>query len=263
MNSQEGTKRQIYLRAQEFRQQGLLYDLKDKALENVFFGSIDRFVEIAFALQNCSSVLDVGSGHGMFLALLHCLGHECCGLDFFDKTEHPSMVYSMHGIKLSRCNIEISPFPYPEHTFDAVTCCQVLEHFTHSHLPAVLEMMRVLKPGGILEVDVPNVACFRNRSRILRGKNITYDYQEHYLLAKPVLDQGHSFFFLRHNREFTKKELELLLKTAGFCNIDVQFLKSRRYRTGITRLIGAATSVRDLIPSWRKSLIAFSNKPAN
>jgi len=31
----------------------------------------------------------------------------------------------------------------------------------------------VLRPGGIAEVDVPNAASFRNRSRMLRGKHIT------------------------------------------------------------------------------------------
>ena len=91
-------------------------------------------------------------------------------------------------------------------------------------------MRRVLGAGGIVEIDVPNAASFRNRSRMLRGKHITYDYREHYL-PEPVLYNGHSFFPLRHNREFTRDELALLLEEAGFGEIEASFLKSRRHRT--------------------------------
>jgi hypothetical protein len=121
-------------------------------------------------------------------------------------------------------------------------------------------MRRVLRPGGILEIDVPNVACFRNRLRLLRGKHITYDYADHYLRATPILYQGRSFYPLRHNREFTREELDLLLKMAGFEKRDVAFLKSRRYREGLQRLRSVGTAVKDLIPSFRKSLIAFAYK---
>ena len=95
---------------------------------------------------------------------------------------------------------------------------------------------------------------------MLRGKNITYDYREHYLHAKPLLYQGHSFYPLRHNREFTRDELRLLLEEAQFRDIEVEFLKSRRHRVGFERVRNAGTIVRDAIPSLRKSLIAFARK---
>ena len=58
---------------------GRLHDADDHAMEDVFRGSVDRFVEIAERLQGRRRVLDVGSGHGQLLALLHALGHECHG----------------------------------------------------------------------------------------------------------------------------------------------------------------------------------------
>jgi hypothetical protein len=122
------------------------------------------------------------------------------------------------------------------------------------------EFRRVLKPGGILEVDVPNAVSFRNRSRMLRGKNITYDYVEHYLEAEPVLYKGMSFYPRRHNREFTLKELRILLKRSGFENVRVFYLKSRRYRTGLERVREIGTVLRDLVPGIRKSLIGIGFK---
>jgi SAM-dependent methyltransferase len=251
---------QIYQRALELRTEGKLYDPENDELDGVFRGSVDRFCEIADRLRCCRKVLDVGAGHGILLALLHELGHECRAVDFGDQSAAYPHAYGVRGIPFRVCNVEIDPLPFPDAAFDAVVCCQVLEHFTHSHLPAALEMHRVLGPGGIIEIDVPNVASFRNRSRMLRGKNVTYDYREHYLYAKPVLYKGHSFYPRRHNREFTKGELKELLEAAHFRDIEVRYLKSRRHREGLERLLSIGTAIRDAIPSLRKSLIAFARK---
>ena len=251
---------EIYAFACARQRQGVLFDPAREDLLDVFKGSVDRFCVIAHRLRESKSVLDVGAGHGILLALLHELGHDCHGVDFVDQTAAYPRVYGARGIPFQVCNVEIDALPYADGSFDAVVCCQALEHFSHSHLHAVREMKRVLREGGIVEIDVPNAASFRNRSRMLRGKHITYDYREHYLQATPVLYKGHSFFPLRHNREFTRDELALLLEEAGFREIDVRFLKSRRHRTGIESVKNLGTMLRDAIPSLRKSLIAFARK---
>lgn len=254
------TKRQVFQRALELRRRGALFDPRNAELEDVFRGSIDRYCDIAVRLRASRRVLDVGAGHGMLPALLSALGHECHALDVADQSRAYPDIYRGQAIAFKVCNIEVDPIPYPDDHFDAVVCCQVLEHFTHSHLPAMLEMRRVLRPGGIIEVDVPNVASLRNRSRLLRGKNITFDYEEHYLRAQPVGYKGMSFYPLRHNREFTKRELELLLAAAGFRSIEAAFLKSRRYHTGIERIRSLAKMPIDAVPGLRKSLIAYAEK---
>jgi SAM-dependent methyltransferase len=254
------SRRQIYRRALELRRAGALFDPARADLDDVFRGSVDRFCEIADRLRCCRKVLDVGAGHGMLLALLAELGHDCHAVDFADQSAAYPLVYAARSIPFHVCNVEIDPLPFADGTFDGVVCCQVLEHFSHSHLPALLEMHRVLAPGGMIEVDVPNAASFRNRSRMLRGKNITYDYSEHYLHAKPVLYQGHSFFPLRHNREFTRDELSILLMAGGFRDVEIHYLKSRRHREGLEALRSLGTTLKDLVPSLRKSLIAFARK---
>lgn len=246
--------------AVQLRNAGRLFRRGDAELEDVFKGSIDRFCDIALALRDARRVLDVGAGHGLLLSFLTELGHECHALDVQDQpTAHPD-TYGVKKIAFHLCNVEVDSIPYPDDSFDAVVCCQVLEHFTHSHLSAMQEIRRVLRPGGIVEVDVPNAASFRNRSRMLRGKHITYDYEEHYLYAKPILYRGMSFYPRRHNREFTRLDLRILLRAAGFCEIDVRFLKSRRYRDGLERVKSIGTAIKDVVPSLRKSLIAFGVK---
>jgi len=246
-------------RAVHLRDEGKLFRRGDPELEDIFKGSIDRFCDIAVRLNGASRVLDVGAGHGLLLAFLAELGHKCHALDVVDQPSTHKDTYG-NRIAFHLCNVEADPIPYPDESFDAVVCCQVLEHFSHSHLPAVKEMRRVLRPGGVLEVDVPNVACFRNRLRLLRGKHITYDYADHYLHATPILYKGMSYYPLRHNREFAKSELEMLLREAGFERFEVTFLRSRRYREGIESVRSIGTALKDLIPSFRKSLIAFAYK---
>jgi ubiquinone/menaquinone biosynthesis C-methylase UbiE len=253
-------KRDVLGLAVQLRDEGRLFRRGDAELEDVFKGSIDRFCDIAVALRNAHRVLDVGAGHGLLLSFLTELGHECHALDVQDQSvAHPDS-YDAKNITFHLCNVEVDAIPYPDESFDAVVCCQVLEHFSHSHLQAMKEIRRVLRPGGMVEVDVPNAASFRNRSRMLRGKHITYDYEAHYLHAAPILYKGMSFFPRRHNREFTKSDLEILLRASGYRDIDVQFLKSRRYREGWGRLQSVGTAIKDLVPSLRKSLIAFAVK---
>lgn len=254
------SKNELRARALELRAAGRLFDPGDEEMQDLFAGSIDRFCDIALRLQEHHRVLDIGSGHGVLSALLAALGHQCVAIDVMAPQDRFQRIYRLHGIDFLSCNVEVDVLPFADGSFDAVVCCQVLEHFTHSHLPAAREINRVLRPGGIVEVDVPNVASLRNRSRLLRGKNITYDYAEHYLNAQPMLYAGRSFYPLRHNREFTRAELHLLLEMAGFKNIEVAFLRSRRYRTGIARLQSIGSALRDAWPAARKSLIAFAEK---
>jgi SAM-dependent methyltransferase len=252
-------KKDLVRLAVRLRDEGRLFRRGDPELEDVFKGSIDRFCEIAVALRGKHQVLDVGAGHGLLLSFLTELGHECYALDVVDQASAHPDTYGK-GIAFQLCNVEADAIPYPDDSFDAVVCCQVLEHFSHSHLIAMREIRRVLRPGGTVEIDVPNAASFRNRSRMLRGKHITYDYEEHYLYAAPILYKGMSFYPRRHNREFTKADLELLLRVSGFREADVRFLKSRRYREGWGRLQSVGTALKDLVPSLRKSLIAFAVK---
>jgi SAM-dependent methyltransferase len=253
------TKRQLLRRIVAFWEEGALFDPGDANLNSVLAGSADRYTEIAYALQGCHKVLDVGSGSGLLLTVLAKLGHECSGLDLIDPPKL-SATYARHGIEYRQCNVEVDPYPFPEAHFDAVTCCQVLEHFSHSPLPALAEMSRVLKTGGTIELDVPNVACWRNRWRLVRGKHITYSYRENYLFARPLSHKGFSFYPWRHNREFTRAELHQLLAESGFAHIQVRFLKDRNYRTGLKRLLSVGSAARNLIPSLRKSLLALGQK---
>ncbi len=252
-------KNQIIALALEKRNAGALYALPSVQNDEDFFSSIDRFADIAMAFRNSLRVLDIGSGGGILASLLSELGHEVSAVDFFDRSGNTT--YQMHPITFKVCNIEADSLPFEDGSFDAISCCQTFEHFTHSHLPPLLEMKRKLVSGGLLEIDVPNAVCLRNRSRMLRGKHITWDYLEHYVHVEPSVYKNREYYPNRHNREFTKHDLELLLKAADFNNIQVSFLRDERIRTGTSKLKSVGSHIRNSFPSLRKSLIAYGHKP--
>lgn len=52
---------------------------------------------------------------------------------------------------------EIFPLDYPDGVADEIRASHVLEHFAHAQVPAVLaEWARVLRPGGVLRIAVPD-----------------------------------------------------------------------------------------------------------
>ena len=106
-------------------------------------------------------------------------------------------------------DIETDRLPYNDNSFDGVLFCEVIEHLTNDPQQALIEISRVLRPGGKLILTTPNVARLENVARLMSGWNI-YD---------PYSGFGPTG---RHNREYTKHELSRLLTHCGF-DIDVMF----------------------------------------
>jgi SAM-dependent methyltransferase len=69
--------------------------------------------------------------------------------------------------------------PLPDEVFDAIACCEGLEHIENPWL-VLREFARVLRPGGVLVVTLPNTIDLRQRWRILRR-----GYYGHYLPKVP------------------------------------------------------------------------------
>jgi ubiquinone/menaquinone biosynthesis C-methylase UbiE len=145
------TKNQIKKEFVRALKEGRLIDPNQKGQVEVFNVSMDKYSDIIYAIQSKKRVLDVGCAGGVMLSMLHKLGHECHGVDIVDRSEEHSFIFKDKGIQFSVANAEVDPMPYPDNYFDAVTCGQCLEHFTHSPRHAMEEFYRVLKPGGIVQ----------------------------------------------------------------------------------------------------------------
>jgi glycosyltransferase involved in cell wall biosynthesis/SAM-dependent methyltransferase len=100
-------------------------------------------------------------------------------------------------------NIEEDSFPYADASIDVVLFCEIIEHLLADPVHALVEIRRVLRPGGTLVITTPNVARLDNVCKIIGGENI-YD---------PYSGYGP---YGRHNREYNKHDLYRLLTANGF-----------------------------------------------
>jgi ubiquinone/menaquinone biosynthesis C-methylase UbiE len=103
-------------------------------------------------------LLDIGCGTGFVISLLADTFDEIHGVDptraMMDKVDTSSGNITLHkGVA--------EELPFEDATFDLVTAYSVLHHLA-DHRPALAEAARVLRPGGVLYVDLePNRAFWR------------------------------------------------------------------------------------------------------
>lgn len=243
----------------ERESQGLFFD------KDYFEGSYDRWsraiTEIINNVNEKGCILDIGSWDGLFCSTAIKLGFSAFAVDW--GTPLDEATWKTLGIEWRFCQIEADPIPFPDHHFVGIYMGQVLEHFTYSPRKPMEEFKRILKPGGILVIDVPNVGEWHNFYRLLRGKNILYDYKIHYIDTdkEPVFYKGLPYFH-RHNREFTPTELKVLAETCGFEVVRVDYIRSIRHeKKGFRRLEIPFSALRDAIPLFRKTIMLTARKP--
>lgn len=233
--------------------------------QDYFEGSYDRWSEVISELSRLprgekNKILDIGGFDGMFSSGLKKLGYEPVVVDWFKPMDES--VWQKLGIEWHQLNIEADPLPFPDSEFSGVYMGQLLEHFTYSPRKPLEEIKRVLKPGGLMIIDVPNVCTLHNFYRLIRGKNILWDYKKHYIDADPIFYKGLPYFN-RHNREFTAKDLRVLAETCGFEVVRTAYIRSVRHgKKGFRRFEIPFTYLRDMIPLFRKSVMVVARKPA-
>ncbi len=230
--------------------------------EDYFHGSHDRWSLVISELSRArvkGRILDIGAWDGMFVSGLRKLGHSVAAVDWGQPMNED--FWKQLGVDWHNCNIEADPLPFPDNEFSGIYMGQILEHFTYSPRKPFGEILRVLKPGGILVVDVPNVGEWHNFYRLVRGKNILYDYKKHYIDDDPVFYKGLPYFN-RHNHEFTPTDLRALAETCGFQVVNIAYIRSRRSgKKGFRRLEVPFSALRDIVPLFRKTLMLTAQKP--
>jgi ubiquinone/menaquinone biosynthesis C-methylase UbiE len=107
---------------------------------------LQRRVEFVRSYKESGRVLDVGCGTGTFLERLGEGPFECVGVDVSD-----AMVERANARGVDARKAAADELPFVDGSFDVVTCIAVLHHLIDPALVhrAILEMARVLRPGGV------------------------------------------------------------------------------------------------------------------
>ncbi|MBI2403109.1 MAG: methyltransferase domain-containing protein [Gemmatimonadetes bacterium] len=154
----------------------------------------DLLAEIARGLPDVRGrrILEVGAGTGREGHELARRGANVWALDFSPEALRLSRQISDH-VRLVRGDALATPFP--DASFDLVYHQGLLEHF-RDPWPLLRENHRVLKPGGLVLVDVPQ-------------KYHVYTLMKHALIA---LNQ----WFAGWETQFSPGEIRALVERAGF-----------------------------------------------
>ena len=96
-------------------------------------------------------ILDVGCGYGYILSGLQAQYSDLYGIDVKKRLMEEVKYWIKGG---SFCLGDAKNIPFKSNTFDYLICTEVLEHIEGDD--AVKDCYRVLKPGGIALITVPN-----------------------------------------------------------------------------------------------------------
>lgn len=121
---------------------------------------------------NRGRVLDIGCGRGLLLKQFRARAWDVQGTELTDTAA--TFAREVLGIPVQVGTMERLEFP--DATFDAVVMWHVLEHVSDPR-PALVEAARVLRPGGVLMVAVPNAGGLE--ARICRDKWFHLDVPRH------------------------------------------------------------------------------------
>jgi demethylmenaquinone methyltransferase/2-methoxy-6-polyprenyl-1,4-benzoquinol methylase len=191
---------------------------------------------MTFGLDHCwrrravrglqGDVLDVACGTGDMVLELKKRGCTVTGIDLSEE------MISIAKTKASATYIvgDAEHLPFPDATFDAVTCAFGVRNFVHLE-QGLGEMLRVLKPGGkmvILELATPDrkvVRPFYNlytrRIIPLLGKRIAGNEEAYTYLPQSIehFPKGEAFLDIIQHLPFGIHRCEQRKKTFGVCRL--------------------------------------------
>ncbi len=164
------------------------------ARERTFASSLDKIEKLR---PNRGKLLDVGTAGGAFLGVAARRGWDVAGCE--PNNWMASWGSDHYGIYI--CPGTIFEMDLDESTFDVVTLWDVLEH-TPDPKGVLQECRRVLKPGGLLLVNYPDIDSFISR----------------------IMGRRWIFLLSVHLYYFTPSTLRQILEETGF-----QVMKSKKH----------------------------------
>lgn len=104
--------------------------------------------------QKGQRLLDIGCGNGSFLDSARAAGWDVMGLEPDPKAANAAR-HSGLNVKVGT----IDDLANVSNCFDAITLSHVIEH-VHMPLEVMASVHRLLKPGGVIYIETPNIASY-------------------------------------------------------------------------------------------------------
>lgn len=192
----------------------------------LFGDSLIRFLDSG-GVPIQGRVLDFGCGPGYLLEKLAAKGVDCHGIEFSPEAVETARgrlraIRSAGTVEL----VEGIPTPLGDSSFDLVFFLETLEHLLENErTPTVAELARLVRPGGLLVVTVPNQEDLE-RAQVL------------------CPDCGCEFHPMQHVSSWRPSSLAGLMRDHGFETVKAKevFLHQRwfiaKLRTAVSPMLG-------------------------
>jgi len=118
-------------------------------------------------------MMDIGCGAGVFLEVASSNGWDTCvGIDANNR--YAEIYQEASGIQFIQSSFESLNHEKLGTNYDCITLWNVLEHLFDLH-SIIMSIKKMLKPGGLLFIMVPNVESMA--SRLIRDKSATFNWK--------------------------------------------------------------------------------------
>ncbi|MGY4329373.1 SAM-dependent methyltransferase [Bradyrhizobium sp. LB7.2] len=202
-------------------------------------------------------VLDLGAYFGNLSLLLARSGWTVTALDSYAEygeafSRHLEL---MRSERIDVCDFETIGFDLAQlqaESFDAVCCMGVIEHIAHTPRLLLAAIDRVLKPGGWIVLDTPNLAYDYQRSKLAAGRSIFAPLTEQFETDIP---------FEGHHREYTPSEVRWMMERIGYKEIAIELFIYSSF--GLSTLVGddlVRFEAMEADPERRELIMAVARK---
>jgi SAM-dependent methyltransferase len=202
--------------------------------------------------------LDVGSYFGNTALTLARGGWHVTAVDSYS-VYRPA--FDKHMKLMRAASIDVRDFDdvgfdlagLPPASFDAVLCMGVIEHVPHTPRLLLEALDRVLKPGGWLILDTPNLAYQFQRNKLSQGESVFPPIEIQYESEIP---------FEGHHREYIAREVEWVLSRLGHVDIQIDMFNFSLY--GLEVMSAPDLRMFEYLernPSRRELIMSISCKP--
>lgn len=227
-----------------------------------------RWINLLTRRPNPGRVLDMAAGCGTFLLYGLNRGQNVWGiepeawkLDYYRRKIHGSGYAPDFVSRMIRGVGEALPFA--DDSFDTVTTYQTLEHVADVQA-CISEILRVLKPGGVLYLKAPDYRCFfEPHYRLPFLPRMRRDWAERYLqfLGRPVTGlrqlnwtseheiieilrkqpyrlhiERNRCFFIEKRRQHVENQMPAGLRGMGLGRVLNELHQARRHIVAATRV---------------------------
>ena len=223
--------------------------------------SVARMVRSLAALRRNvpagARVFDCGAYLGNFARMVRAAGYVVDAADAFGdhRDTFAPITEALRRSGIGVIDTTAGTLPLTRAHYDAVLMMGVIEHVPHTPRFFLESIDELLRPGGLLVLDTPNLGYLYTRQRLARGESIFCPIAAQYYTEIP---------FEGHHREYTIDEVRWILGALGHEDVRIDTFNYSFY--GLPHLAGTdLENHRKMLgdPALREVIFATSRRPAS